>query len=128
VKNKKEYTQFFRYAAVGVLSNVILYVLYLLITYFGASAKCAMTITYSIGVAQSFLLNKNWTFNYKGRVGSAFFRYFIIYAFGYFINFIALYIFVDLMMWPHKIVQAGMILIVAAVLFCLQKAWVFRKH
>lgn len=123
----KKYSQILRYAVVGLLSNLILYILYLGATWFGMSAAYAMTITYSIGVAQSFLLNKNWTFSYVGYAGRAFVRYCLCYLAGYLLNLIALYVFVDLFFWSHRVVQACMIFVVAAFLFFLQKTWVFRK-
>ena len=119
--------QLFRYAAVGIGSNVVLYLAYLLITSLGIGHKTAMTLLYVVGILQTFLLNRRWTFNHNGKVHSTFIRYVITYAMGYLINLIALYILVDRYGLPHQVMQGILIFTVAVFLFLLQKFWVFRN-
>lgn len=115
-----------RYGIVGVASNAVLYVLYLAITAAGMEYKLAMTMLYMIGVIQSFLLNKRWSFVYDGSHRHTFVRYVICYGVGYIVNLTALYLCVDRLGWPHQAVQCVMVLVLAALLFMLQKFWVFR--
>lgn len=119
--------QLFRYGIVGVLSNAVGYLLYLGITAAGMEHKLAMTLLYAVGVAQTFIFNKRWSFRHAGAHGTAFVRYCIAYASGYFINLAALFILVDKLGYAHQLVQGVMILALAAMLFTLQKFWVFRS-
>lgn len=117
--------QFLRYAVVGVVSNMLLYLLYLALTATVIGPKVAMSVVYATGVAQTFLLNKHWTFSYRGNVAVSMLRYMITYVIGYLINLILLFCFVDVFGWSHRIVQAGAIFFVAVTLFLLLRYWVF---
>ncbi|MBB1127106.1 GtrA family protein [Thiospirillum jenense] len=121
----KWHIQFSRYAIVGIISNAIGYLLYLLLTSVGIGHKLAMTLLYVIGVLQTFYFNRNWSFKHQGESRSAFLRYLVSYALGYLLNLSVLYIAVDLFGLSHQIVQGGMIVTLALMLFLLQKYWVF---
>jgi putative flippase GtrA len=120
--------QLLRYIMVGVGSNVILYLAYLLLTGLGLGHKTAMTLSYGVGILQTFLLNRSWTFGHQGHIRSAFIRYIVIYLLGYLVNFSGLYIFVDVFGFAHQLIQGVMIIIVAVLLFVLLRLWVFDKH
>lgn len=121
-------TQFARYAMVGVASNLLLYLAYLALTTTGMDPKLSMSSLYALGVAQTFLFNKRWTFRHGGMHGPAFVRYCIAYGLGYVINLLVLVLLVDQMGYPHEIVQGVMVLSLAVMLFLLQKFWVFRPN
>ena len=118
--------QFVRFGIVGLASNLLLYLFYFGITSLGVGYKLAMSFLYIIGVLQSFILNKSWTFNHKGYLSDTFIRYIVIYGAGYLINLSALVIFVERFGYPHQCVQGAMIPLVAVLLFVMQKIWVFR--
>ncbi|MBN9366906.1 MAG: GtrA family protein [Comamonadaceae bacterium] len=118
--------QLIRYGVVGVVSNMLLYLLYLVITASGVEHKLAMTMTYALGVVQTFVFNKRWTFRYGGDSRETFVRYCVAYFLGYAVNFLALWLFVDQLGWSHQGVQVCMVIVVAMLLFTLQKFWVFR--
>ena len=117
--------QFLRFALVGLGSNLLLYLGYLILTSGGMGHKTAMTILYALGVAQTFVFNRNWSFRHPGGVHGAFARYVICYAFGYLLNLFVLHLAVDRFGLPHQIVQGIMIVTLAVMLFLLQKFWVF---
>ena len=118
------HSQFFRYAIVGIISNIILYLAYLLLTGLGLGHKTAMTLLYVVGTLQTFLLNRRWTFDDSGGIHGTFFRYVITYALGYLFNLGALYMLVDELGLPHQIVQGALIFVVAVLLFLLQKFFI----
>lgn len=120
------YQQVFRYGMIGLASNLIIYLLYLLLTSLGLGYKTAMTVTYSMGVAQTFIFNKKWTFRHDDHLTQTAIRYILSYIFVYFINLLALLFFVGHMAWPHQLIQGILILLLAALLFVLQKYWVFK--
>jgi putative flippase GtrA len=117
--------QFFYFAVIGISLNAALYGAYLLLTHNLTGSRAAMTITYFTGVMIGFGLNRRITFRFAGDNGSAFLRYIAAYAVGYAINFIGLWLLVDLFGIAHEIVQGVMIVGVSILLFILQKYWVF---
>lgn len=119
--------QLIRYGLVGATSNAAIYLVYLLLTYLGMEAKSAMTLVYLIGATIGFIGNRNWTFAHRGGSSSAVLRYVLAHAFGYMINFLILYIFVDRFGYAHQWVQAAAIIIVAGFLFVIFKFFVFSE-
>lgn len=87
--------------------------------------KTAMSVLYVTGVLQTYFFNRQWTFGHQGNAGASLIRYVTAYAFGYFVNLVALMVLVDHIGLPHQAVQAGMIIAIAALLFLLQRYWVF---
>lgn len=120
--------QFFRYAVVGLCTNVLLFCIYLLITALGTGPKIAMTLLYVLGVIMSFVLNRRWSFAFKGGVPQSLIRYIIAYVAGYVLNLMLLLLLVDIQGWPHQYVQGGITFLLAIILFLLQKLWVFKPN
>lgn len=117
--------QLARFVIVGVASNTVLYLLYLVATSAGIGHKTAMTVLFSLGIVQTFFFNKNWSFRHSGSNGSTFIRYIGAYCAAYGINFAAMVIFVDRYHISDRLVQAVMIVVVAAFMFVAQRLWVF---
>ena len=119
--------QFFRYGLVGIVSNLSGYLLFLLITYWGAEPKKTMTLLYLVGAMIGFVGNRQWTFSHQGTLLGSGARYFIVHIFGYTINLLLLLILVDRLGYPLQWVQAGSIFVVAGFLFVTFKYFVFPK-
>lgn len=117
-----------RYSLVGVASNVTIYCVYLLITYLGVEPKAAMTLLYILGASIGFIGNRKWTFSHQGNATHAALRYVLTHSFGYILNFLILYTFVDYLGYSHQWVQAAAIIIVAGFLFIIFKYFVFREE
>jgi len=120
--------QFARFAVVGVLSNLSLYGIYILLTLASLKPQVAMSMTYVGGILIAFLLNRHWTFAHRGSKKSALTRYIVVYALGYVFNYLMLSTLVDEFGYPHEIVQACMVLILAVTFFLAQKFWVFKDE
>ncbi len=120
--------QFLRYAVVGLASNLVLYFAYLGLTELGIGPKTAMSVLYVLGVMQTFLFNRTWSFGHRSGLHGAFARYVASYAMGYLLNLLVLWLAVDHLGLPHQLVQGIMILTLAMLLFVLQKFWVFRSR
>jgi putative flippase GtrA len=117
--------QFIRYVAIGLVVNAALYGAYLLLTHTLMGSRTAMTLTYGSSVLIGFVLNRKITFRYHGSNVGALLRYFVSYLIGYVINLTALWLLVDHAGIAHEVVQGGMIVLLAIVLFALQRYWVF---
>ena len=121
-------TQFARFAVVGLVSNAALYVGYLLLTGMGLGPKLAMSLMYVTGVGATFVFNRRWSFEHGGGAPAALARYVAVYLFGYVLNLAVLMLLVDRLGLDHRIVQGAMILLLAVLIFMLQKFWVFRAE
>jgi putative flippase GtrA len=115
-----------RYGIVGVATNAAGYVVYLLITFAGAGPKITMSALYATGAALGFLGNRQWAFRHAGGIGKSVVLYFFFHAGGYFIDFALLSIFVDRLGYPHQLVQAVAVMVVALYLFAAFNFVVFR--
>lgn len=120
--------QFFKYMLIGLLTNLSGYVLYLLMTHFWGMPKLTMTMLYSIGAAVGFFANRRFSFRHDGHVGKAGLRYLLAQLSGYLLNLLFLLIFVDWFGFPHQIVQAAAIVVVAIFLFLLARFFVFSDR
>ena len=123
----KPIPQLVRYGLIGAVTNLALYLFYLLITYLGIAPKTAMTISYSAGTFVGFVGHRKWTFAHKGALLGSGARYLIAHLFGYLINFLILLIFVDRLGYSHRRVQAAAIILVAGFLFVTFRYLVFPR-
>ena len=119
--------QLLRFGIVGVLSNLIGYLVYLLITYLGVGPKLTVSLLYPIGTYMSFVGNKSWTFGIKGRSIRPGLKHILVYALGYLLNFLILMVFVDYLGFAHQLVQFVAIFVVALFLFVAMKFFVFAR-
>lgn len=116
-----------RYGIVGVSVNLIGYVVYLAIAALGLRPTIAMTIVYAAAVCAGFLANRRITFDHRGHVRPAAVRYLVAQLGGYLIDLALLVVFVDRLGYPHEIVQAAAVFVVASYLFVMLKVFVFRS-
>ena len=119
--------QLIRYGLVGIATNLLGYLIYLLITHFGVEPKVLITFMYPIGATIGFYGHRQWAFAHKGAVLKSGFRYFVAHLFGYLINLLILLTFVDRLGYPHQWVQAVAIFVVAGFLFVAFKYFVFSS-
>jgi putative flippase GtrA len=124
-RSRQWWGQLARFGVVGVASNLALYPVFLLLLHLGLHSTAAMTVTYAMGMLQTYLLQRGWTFRHAGRASRSAWRYALLYGAGYLLNFLLLYWLSDGMGLPAPYVQAGAIFVVAGMLFLVQKFWVF---
>ena len=62
---RREFEKILKYGVSGILTNVILYLLFILLLRTGISPVLASVISFLIGVIISYTLNRNWTFSSK---------------------------------------------------------------
>ncbi len=121
----RTHQQFVRYAVIGLTSNAVLYVCYLLLTWAGMGHKTAMTVLYALGILQTYVFNRRWTFRHRGAVPGSMARYVATYAFGYVFNLGVMVLLVDMAGLPHQAVVLALVFVTACLIFLLQKFWVF---
>jgi len=122
------YRQFFSYAFIGVLTNLLVYGFYLLLTHLWGAPKFTMTTLYFLGATIGFLANRRFTFQHDGGIGVTGVRYLLVQGAGYVLNLVLLLLFVDWFDFPHQIVQAIAIVVVAIFLFVMLRIFVFSPN
>lgn len=120
--------QIARYGLVGVLNNLLGYLIYLMVTWLWLDPKVAITLMYPIGAATAYFGHARYSFAYSGRTSHGMARYVLAHFIGYSVNIGMLYIFSDRLRYPHQLVQAIAIFVVAAVLFLLFRYFVFSNR
>lgn len=117
--------QLWRFGLVGVSTNLVGYLAYLGLTHAGLPPKVTMTCLYIIGAALSFVLNRRWTFGHTSAVSVAGVRFALAHAGGFTVNYAMLALLHDRLGWPHELVQAMAIVVVAGGLFVAFRVFVF---
>jgi len=125
LSSKKTLRQFFTYSLIGLLTNVLGYSIYLILTYLWGAPKLTMTALYFVGASIGFLANRHFTFRHDGVIGVTGVRYLLAQFAGYLLNLVLLLLFVDWFNFPHQIVQAIAIVVVAIFLFVVLRVFVF---
>lgn len=117
--------QLVRYGVVGIANNLVGYLLYLGVTWSGVDPKLTVTLMYPVGALIGYFSHARYSFSYRGGRTRGLFRYVIAHVIGYGANVSLLYIFSDRMGYPHQLVQAMAIFLVASLLFVLFRYFVF---
>ncbi|MCG7522018.1 GtrA family protein [Ruegeria sp. Ofav3-42] len=119
--------QVLRFGLGGVGVNLTLYGLYLVVTPLGVEPVMASSLVFAIGIPFSFVVHRRFTFcsTEARRTRKALFA--IAYLTGYLVQISTLYILFYHIGFPHQIAQFGAMLLVAALMFVVQKLLVFRK-
>ena len=117
-----------RYGIVGVLNNLLGYLIYLFITWFWLDPKIAVTLMYPIGAVTAYYGHARYAFSYNGRHSHVLVRYVIAHLIGYGANIGMLYLFWNQLGYPHQLVQAIAIVVMAVVFFLLYRHFVFSKR
>ncbi|MES2888876.1 MAG: GtrA family protein [Pseudomonadota bacterium] len=120
--------QVFRYGVVGVLNNLLGYLIYLVVTWLWLDPKVAITLMYPIGATTAYFGHAKYSFAYSGQTTHGIFRYILAHFIGYGVNIALLYVFSDRLMYPHQLVQAAAIFVVAGVLFLMFRYFVFPNR
>lgn len=126
---KKEVMRLIKFNIVGVMNTTIDFVaFYLLTTYASFSVVLAQIIAYSLGVINSYFMNRFWTFNVKGSHDKKQFMLFIL------VNLLALSVSTLLIYFLSKAIQQVMIakvlvtIIVMIINYLGQKFIIFKDR
>lgn len=121
------WAQLTKYGFVGVVVNLAGFIIYLLLTWKWLDPKMAVSLMYPIGAFLGYFGNSKFVFFYSGSHLSGLLRWFLAHSIGYTINIAILYTFVDQLGYPHPLIQAIAIFVVAGILFLLFRYYVFPQ-
>lgn len=79
---RKEAGRLSRYGIVGLASNLLLYILFILLLWTGIPPVAAAGICYVAGVCLSYTLNRTWTFGSSDSHGRDVPKFLLAYAIG----------------------------------------------
>jgi putative flippase GtrA len=120
--------QVMRYGVVGVLNNLLGYLIYLLITWLWLDPKVAVSLMYPIGAVTAYFGHARYSFAYSGSPSHGIMRYAVAHVIGYGANIGMIYVLSDLLGYPHQLVQAAAIFVVAGILYLLFRYFVFPQR
>ena len=120
--------QLWRYGIVGTVNNLLGYLIYLLLTWFWLEPKMVVSLMYPIGAATAYFGHAKYAFSFKCCHSHGLVRYAIAHSIGYGANIGMLYLLWNQLGFPHQLVQAVAIVVVAGVLFFLFRYFVFPER
>jgi putative flippase GtrA len=120
--------QLARYGVVGVLNNLLGYMIYLVLTWLWLDPKLAVTLLYPIGALTGYFGHARYAFGYGGRTSRGILRYAIAHLIGYGANIGMIHLFSDRMGYPHQLIQGLAIFVVSGILFLLFRYFVFPNR
>lgn len=116
-----------RFAVVGLTSNLLGYLLFVGLSLLGASAFAALTGSFLLSMVISYFGNRGFTFAHHGSWRSSAAKFLAVAAFAYGFNFGILWLFVQLWGMPQIVVQFFAVGAVALGTFTLMRLWVFPR-
>jgi putative flippase GtrA len=116
--------QLLRFAAVGVANTLITLASYAAGIRAGLPYLIAGALSYALGGVNGFLLNRTWTFGYRGRVIRAAARYAAVTGLGIAANLALLHAAVSTGV-PRSLGEVAAIAPVTLLTFALNRAWAF---
>ena len=119
---------FVRFVLVGILNTGVgLALIFVAKGLFGWGDLAANVFGYAVGLAVSFLLNRNWSFEHRGAVSPALLRFLAVFLAAYSSNLVTLFGLIDLLGMNAYVAQA-LAVIPYTLLFYLGSRWfVFRR-
>ncbi len=122
------FLQLNRFILVGVLNTVITITIFLFLTNFvKLDYRLSNSIGYIIGVINSFIWNKKWTFKTKNSLKSEFLKFIVVFIISYFINFLIVIYFKEHLRFNKNISQMIGIIFYTLSFFIGSKIFVFKK-
>jgi len=89
--------QFIKFLFVGLLNTSIAYcVFHIFFNFFNFHYNSSATIGYFIGILNSYIWNKYWTFKSKKTIKAELTKFIIVYLFSYTLNIVTLTVFVEI--------------------------------
>lgn len=118
--------EFMKFAFVGLLNTAVDVVIFFLLTWVNTPYVAAQVVSYSCGAANSYLLNKFWTFRSGGLSYAEVVRFTVVNLVSLGISIIVLTLLHDTAGLDLAASKAGATVCALAANFLGNKLWVFR--
>ncbi|MGG3984184.1 GtrA family protein [Heyndrickxia faecalis] len=125
----KQYAAFLKFCIVGAGNTLIDFLVFFLLTSFHVPYLVAQACSYTAGMANSYLLNRFWTFQVRKKAtwGEAS-RFIAVNLIVYALTSLLLFLFHQQWGWPLLYAKIIATLAGMAVNFLGTRLWVFREH
>lgn len=120
-------SQAIRFVFVGLKSNAIYYILYVLLALAGVGPKTAVVCVFVFSLVYAFWFNKAFVFRSRDDLNSQFVRYVAVYLLALLLNLILLEWATTTLGFSHFLVQAVLGVVIAVPIFFLLKYFVFSS-
>lgn len=118
--------EFVKFALVGVLNTGVDVAIFFILTHFDVPYPLAQIISYTCGAANSYLLNKLWTFRACGLSYAEMVRFTVVNLASLAISLLCLHLFHDIMGLSLAAAKGGATVCALGANFLGNKLWVFR--
>src|SRR3954447_19422896 len=118
--------QWGRFVTVGALNTLLSWCVYVTLVGAGLHYLAASAIGFTVGVANSYALNRRWTFRSRGRRTPEALRFVAVQCTGLGVDVSLLYLLVDGIGVHHLLAQALVVPVASVVTFLLSRHWAFR--
>ena len=120
------FKQFFKFSIVGILNTFIgLGTILILYNIYSVNYVLANVVGYILGLINSFIWNKKWTFKSKGPFSKEIIPFLITFIISYFANLVSVIFIVEVLKINPNISQVISMGIYTAVNFILNRKWTF---
>jgi len=117
-----------RFSLVGVLAAFVFYLaLWSMVEMMGVSVLLATSIAFILVTIENYLLHYKWTFRSTSAHASSFPRFVLMSVGGFTINWLVMFVGVELWILNYLAVQAVAIVMVVAWNFVLSHFWIFEE-
>ncbi|PFJ15090.1 sugar translocase [Bacillus cereus] len=116
-----------KFGLIGIFNTFITIISFMIFVKFGMHYLVANTISYLLGVANSYYWNKNWVFKSNNKSISVFFKFLTVNLIILAFNTLSLFILVDKLAFHTFIAQIFAIGVGMIMNFFLNKIWTFNQ-
>ncbi len=129
MKNKKILIQLFKFGIVGIVNTLLTALtIWLFLKVLLWSDYLSNIIGYSIGLINSFIWNRKWTFENKGSVKETVFKFIVTFAFSYLVQLGNLSLLLNHTKIDPYVCQLLSIIVYTIINFLLNKYYTFKSE
>jgi len=126
-RHRQSLGQLIKFSLVGLLNTGVDVAVFFLLTWLGVPYLTAQVVSYSCGAANSYLLNKMWTFRSSGLSPAEIIRFAVVNLISLGISVVVLRLLHDTVGLDLTVSKAGATVSALAANFLGNKLWVFRR-
>tara|TARA_Y100000591_G_scaffold292774_1_gene280252 strand:- start:2498 stop:2908 length:411 start_codon:yes stop_codon:yes gene_type:complete len=119
------YKQFLKYGFSGITLNLVGYLTYIMLTAFGFDPKMTVVIIAPFFILLTFFVQRKFIFESENNSLKTLLSYLILCLLGNLLNIFLLYVFVDLLFFPHQIIQFLSMIIIGILFYIALRKYVF---
>ena len=118
--------QIIRYGSVGIITNFIGYAMYIgIANIIGVTPPIAAIVSGFLVIGISYYLNRRFSFAHEGKGMNLAVKYYILYLSSILLHSLVIFVFSNLLGFPHEIIAGISLVIISFALFIIQKNILF---